>query len=242
MGNILLRFEKWLVTRADRIITVSEAVKRYFRGIADKPIAVIMNCKPLRSLEYQPPDNRDKFTLLYIGLLDRTRTLPQLINVVKELPDVRCFIGGVGQSGYVESIKEECGKSSNITFVGKVPLDEVLPMTKKADAIFCMFAPGDPNSSIGMPNKLFEAMVCGRPIICTKGIYSGEVTEREQVGLAVEYTEEALKRAVIKLRDAPELRERLGRNALRAAITKYNWQSQEQKLLELYETIESEVD
>ncbi|HIE16940.1 MAG TPA: glycosyltransferase, partial [Dehalococcoidia bacterium] len=87
---------------------------------------------------------------------------------------------------------------------------------------------------IGMPNKLFEAMVCGRPIICTKGTYSGDFVEQEEIGLAVECNVEALKEAIIRLRDDPELRERLGRNALRAAISRYNWQNQEKRLLELY--------
>ena len=85
-------------------------------------------------------------------------------------------------------------------------------------------------------------MVCGRPIICTKGTYSGEVTEREEVGLTVEYNKEALKQAIIRLRDDPELKERLGRNALRAAITEYNWQRQEEKLIELYKGVISSSD
>jgi glycosyltransferase involved in cell wall biosynthesis len=90
-----------------------------------------------------------------------------------------------------------------------------------------------------LANKQFEAMVCGRPIICARGTYSGEVTEQEEVGLTVEYTEEALKQAIIKLRDNHGLREKLGRNALEAAITKYNWQNEEVKLLELYKRLKN---
>jgi len=115
-----------------------------------------------------------------------------------------------------------------------VPLDEVIPMTMKADAVFCMFDPGDPMHLIGSPNKLFEAMACGRPIICTRGTHSGDLTEQEDVGLAVEYTEQALREAIISLRDDPALRERLGRNGLKAAITKYDWEREEAKLLALY--------
>ena len=81
-------------------------------------------------------------------------------------------------------------------------------------------------------------MVCGRPIICIRGTYCAEITEREAVGLAVEYSVEALKKAIIKLRDDPQLRERMGRNALNAAITKYNWQIEEKKLVELYREIQ----
>jgi glycosyltransferase involved in cell wall biosynthesis len=241
-GHILLWLEKLLVAKVDRIITVTEATRKYFAGITDKPISVVMNCKPLQSLEYQLPDNKDTFTLLYIGILRRTRTLLQLIHVVEELPGVHCIIGGIGKRDYIQVIETECERTPNVTFLGRVPFDEVLPTTKRADCVYLMIDPEHPYAQIALGNKQFEAMVCGRPIICTKGTYSGELTEKEKIGLAVEYTEEALKQAIIKLRDDPDLRESLGRNALRAAINKYNWQNQEKKLLELYRIIESESD
>lgn len=241
IANIFLWFEKRMIKKVDSIITVTEAVKKYFGWITDKPISVVMNCKPLESLKYQPPKNHDKFTLVYIGLLHERRGVPQLIRAIGELPDVQCVIGGIGWPSYVQTIKEECENYPNITFLGKVPIHEVLPLTKKADCSFLMSNPIHPYSSVGFGNKQFEAMVCGRPIICTKGSYAGELTELEEVGLTVEYTEEALKQAIIKLRDDPKLRGRLGRNALRAAISKYNWENQEKKLLALYESIGLEL-
>jgi glycosyltransferase involved in cell wall biosynthesis len=238
IANILLWVEKRLVRKVDRIVNVCEPQRRYFESITDKPILVIMNCKPLQSLEYQPPNN-EEFTLLYIGSLHKGRAVPMLVQTAKELPGVHCLIGGIGHPGYVRALKEECSRTSNVIFLGRIPFDEVIPMTKKADCIFLMVNPEDLNNRIGLGIKQFEAMVCGRPIICTKGTYSGEVTEQEEVGLAVEYTKEALKEAIIRLRDDPKLREKLGRNALEAAITKYNWQKEEAKLLEVYKSLQS---
>jgi len=238
IANMFLWLEKRLVTKVDRIINVGEAQKRYFETITDKPVSIIMNCKPLETTEYQPARNEGDFALLYIGVLHKGRAISMLIRAAKALPGVRCLIGGIGRPGYVQALKEECSKTSNVAFLGRVPMEQVIPMTMKADAVFCMFDPKDPNSMIGTPNKLFEAMVCGRPIICTKGTYSGEVTEQEEAGLVVEYSEQALREAVIKLRDNPELRERLGKNALKAAIDKYNWQKQEEKLIELYKSLQ----
>jgi glycosyltransferase involved in cell wall biosynthesis len=239
IANMLLWLEKRLVTKADRIINAWEAQQRYFSRITDRPISIIMNCKPLQSVEYQPADNEGNFTVLYIGVLHKGRAVPMLVQAVKRLPGVHCIIGGIGHPDYVQALKEECSRISNVTFLGRVPLDEVIPMTRKSDCVFLMIDPADLNNSIALANKQFEAMVCGRPIICARGTYSGEVTEQEEVGLTVEYTEEALKQAIIKLRDNSGLREKLGRNALEAAISKYNWQNEEVKLLELYESLKN---
>lgn len=242
IANMFLWLEKRLVRHVDRIINVVEPQKRYFEAIADKPVSIIMNCKQLQSLEYEPPDDEGTFTILYIGVLHQGRAVPMLVDAVAELTDVRCTIGGIGLPGYVQSLEEKCKAVPNADFIGRVPLNEVIPMTRKADAVFVMVNPQDLNNRIGLGNKQFDAMVCGRPTICTEGTYSGELTEQEEVGLTVEYRKEALKQAIISLRDDPELREKLGRNALRAAITKYNWQGQEEKLIELYRSVTASLD
>ena len=230
-ANYYLWKEKRIINYVDRIITVNAIFERYFNRITDKPITVVMNCKPLQRTKYEPPCN-DKLTLLYIGTLGKPRFLLELVDVVKDLPDVRCIIGGIGKPDYVETLKNKCSKVSNVDFVGKVPMEEVLPMTKRADVVVHMIDNKDPNNRLGLANKQFEAMVCGRPIITTKGSYAGEVTEKLRCGLVVERSKEALKEAIIKLRDDPKLREELGRNALKAAIKEYNWEKQEGKRLQ----------
>ena len=235
--KLLIFMEKMAVKKVDRIINVCEPQRDYFRGITDKPITLIMNCKPLEAKEYQKPSKNDNLTILYIGGLHPGRPIPMLIQSVKDLQNVRCIIGGVGHPSYVNRIKEQCAETANVTFLGKVPFNEVLPLTKEADCIFFMLNPNDPNNAIGLGNKIFEAMVCGKPIICTRGIHSGEFIERERMGLSVAYSQDALIEAIVSLRDDKKLPEKLGRNALKAAIREYNWQKQEEKLLTLYNTL-----
>ena len=236
-ANYYLWKEEHIIKYADKIITVNEPLKKYFTKIVNIPISIIMNCKPLQGTKYGPPNN-DEFTLLYIGTLGKSRFLLELVDVVKELPNVYCIIGGTGSKpNYVNVLKDKCAKAQNVDFIGRVPMDEVLPMTKKADAVVCMTSPDDLNNSRALANKQFEAIVCGRPIICTKGTYPGEFTEKKNVGLMVEYNKEALKYGIIRLRDNKALCKELGENALKVAIAEYNWEKQEEKLVGVYEDI-----
>jgi len=236
-SNYYLWKERQLIKHVDKVITVNEPLKKYFCRITNKTITIIMNCKNLEQTDYIHPKN-SKLTLLYIGTLSKSRFLLELVDVVKDLKDVQCIIGGIGSKiNYVNDLKEKCSKTSNVKFIGKVPMEEVLPMTKKVDVIICMTAPNDLNNSRALANKQFEAMVCGRPIICTKNTYPGEFTDKEKCGLVVEYTKENLKNAIKRLRDEDDLREQLGKNALKTAIKEYNWEKQEEKLLELYKDL-----
>ncbi len=232
IAKIFERLEKHWIAKANSIIAVSEIMKVCLHNMTSRPITVVMNCKPLQSTEYQIPNG--KFTVLYIGTLHKARAIQYLIDAVEDLRDVNCIIGGIGETEYVKSIETACNAIPNISFVGQVPLDRVLPMTMASDVVFCMFDPANPNNRIGTPNKLFEAMVCGQPIICTKGIYSGNFVGVEGIGLAADYNKESIKQAIIELRDNTKLRESMGRNALSLAVAKYNWQSEQKKLVELY--------
>lgn len=227
--------EKRLIKHVDHVITVNKPLEDYFRSITKKPITIVMNCKDLISKEYQPPKN-DVFTVSYIGVLHKNRMFPEIVDVIGNIEGVKFVIAGKKENLY-EEVKERSKKYENVEFLGTIPFSEVIPKTLESDAVVCMINPNDLNNRIGMANKQFEAMACGRPIICTKGTYAGNVTEKENVGLTVEYSKESLKQAIIKLRDNPKLREELGKNALKAAIEKYNWEKQEEKLLKIYEDL-----
>ena len=236
-ANYYLQMEKKLIPNVDGFIIAEDKYADYFNKITNKKLTVILNCKHLVSKKYTPPDNVGIFILLYIGILTPPRFLLELTEVVKDLENVKCIIGGVGKQKFVEILKQKCEKVKNIDFLGKIPFNQVIPTTMKSNAVVCMIDPNVFNNKIATANKQFEAMVCGRPIICTKGTRSGDITEREQCGLVIDYNKEALREAIIKLRDSPELCKKLGKNALKAAINKYNWELEEKKLVKIYEKI-----
>jgi len=235
-SNYYFRLEKRLIKNADNVIIAEDRYSDYFKGITNKKLVTILNCKHIISKDYISPKNK-KFTIIYIGTVNAARYILELIDVVKEIKDVNCIIGGIGKKDYVNEIENKVKSIKNINFLGTVPLDDVIPLTLKSNAVVCMINPDIYNNKIATANKQFEAMVCGRPIICTKGTRSGEITEQEKCGLVVEYSKKSLREAIIKLKDSPMLCEDLGKNAFKSSLLKYNWDNQEKKLVNLYKNI-----
>ena len=123
-------------------------------------------------------------------------------------------------------------------FLGQIPFNEVIPRTFKSNIIVYVANPDSTKSKIETPNKLLEAMACGKPIVCNKKTNAGELTERYNCGLVVDYNLESISDAVIKLRDNPALCEKLGKNGLKAALEEFNWDKQKEKLIQVYKALQ----
>ncbi len=232
-GDHYLRKERRLLRSVDRVITVNDPLRVYFEGVTEAPVTVVMNAKPLVSDTYRAPSN-EVFTVLYIGLLHPSRFIEELIEAVRPLERVRLTLGGVGKLAYVASVAARSKESPNVEFLGEVPFHDVIPLTLKADAVLAPFDPGHRLTRVGLPNKVFEAMATGRPIIVTDGTYLAEFTKEHDVGIVVEHSAEGVREGLRRLRDDPRLRETLGKHGLEKALSEFNWPRQEQTLLGVY--------
>ena len=227
--------EKKLIKNVDQIITVSPPFVEYFKTITDKPITLVMNCKDLEYNKYESPSEKI-FTLIYIGGMKKQRFFPEIIDIIGNMENVQLILAGKKENIYYE-MKEYSKKYSNIKFLGTIPTNEILPRTRKSHATFIIINPASKHYQKTLFNKQFEAMVTARPIIVTKKTFAAEMTEELKCGITVDYSKESVKKAIIKLRDNPELLEKLGKNALKAAKEKYNWETEKKKLLKVYSEI-----
>jgi len=232
------RMEKRLLKYVDHIITVDEPFHEYFNSITDKPVSIIMNCNNLVTKEYTQTRNKI-FTISYIGALSKSRFFPQIIDKLAEIPDIKFVIAGRKENMEIyNQVEKSASKYINITFLGTVPVDRVIHLTMESDCVLCPLDPSVKLHKFALSNKQFDAMVCGKPIICTKGTYSGDLTEKLNCGLVVDYNLDAIKEAVIKLRENPTLCEEFGMNGFNAAKEKYNWDIQKRIFLQLYKKID----
>jgi len=179
--------------------------------------------------------NNKGLTIFFGGVLYLSRGLKEMIEVVNRRKDVKLIIAGYG--GDEEKIKKLIEKSKNITFLGKINYDTILSYTKSSDILFALYDPNVPNHKFSSPNKLFEAMMLGKPIIVNKGTSMDKIVKKEKCGLIIEYGNLSQIDETINKLKSVSLRNELGKNGKRAYKEKYNWNIMERKILEGYDSL-----
>ena len=81
-------------------------------------------------------------------------------------------------------------------------------------------------------------MMCRKPILVNDGTAMAEIVRKENSGLVVPFRDvNAIKHAIMRLKDNPKLCEQLGANGRRAYEQTYSWTIMEEKLLGIYKHI-----
>jgi glycosyltransferase involved in cell wall biosynthesis len=235
VSKISFLIEKRLIKNVDHIITVNDPLKTFFSKITHHPIDIVMNCGEIITNTYSPPKN-SMFTVSYFGILESSRMFPKIVEYLGTIENIQFLVAGKKARLY-NQVEQVSRKYKNIVFLGSIPYNTVIEKTLDCNAILCMLDPREKNNQVGLPNKIFEAMLTGRPVIVTKGLYYSNLVETERCGVSVEYDFEEVQKSIIMLRDTPKLCEELGKNGLNAAIREYNWEKQKKTLLSIYERL-----
>ncbi len=227
--NAINWIEEFLSKQADVLITVSEKVLRTFRT-HPKNCEVIMNFSEDYNIRKSKPKD-DILSLVYTGLILKDQGLDLLTSALRDLSDVRLSLAGrVGDKELLDKMLE----LPNVNYLGLLERAKSLELEANSDAMVVLYDLQYRKNQLSSPNKIFEAMMCGVPLITNMEV---DLIRDIECGIIVDYNAEQVKEAIIKLRDSPKLRTELGKNGRKAFVEKYNWDSMERKLFQIYSSL-----
>lgn len=217
LSTFFRKVEPLLAECADAVIAANDGVAGHLRGIGLKP-CVIRNYPPRPCGEFASP-NGGPLEVVYIGTLQAGRMISEAEAVAQHLDGVRMTVHGLkGNHG-----------------AGPVPQDGVIRRMREAHVVLAMCDPSRLQNREGMPNKVYEAMAAGRPSLVSAHTRAADEVERRACGWALDYDPTFLSLGLKALRDHPDIVEGLGRNGFDAAKRECNWESEEKRLLKIYE-------
>ncbi|MDV2482141.1 glycosyltransferase family 4 protein [Methanoculleus sp. Wushi-C6] len=242
--NCVAAFDIFLIRFADAVIVVDPSRLKQIGKEGDSSINVIYNSPrdlPMPSMMDAPREHQAPFKIFYAGGLGGDRDFEAVIQAARAIGDVQVELAGYGC--HAERIQGMSEQELHITFLGTIPYDEVIRKTLQSDLLFALYDPDIPNNRYASPNKLFEAMMCRKPILVSDGAAMADIVKEENCGLVVPYGDvDAVKRAILTLKADPLLCRHLGENGRRAYETEYNWEIMRERLLEIYRNLDSEQE
>lgn len=187
----------------------------------------------------------DHHTLLYLGGITRIRGIEELIDgfakVAIERPEAKLlFVGGFESDSFEREIKQKVKEhhlEEKVQFKGKVPYEQIEGYLSTASIGIIPYLPV-PNHLVCLPNKLFEYMAAGVAVISSDFPHYRKVVESSSSGLLIDpESPQSIAKAMISLLDDATLTDEMGQNGRVAFETKYNWNSEEEKLVAFYRKI-----
>jgi glycosyltransferase involved in cell wall biosynthesis len=239
LRRFISRLDSRLMDQASEIILPDRSrLKQIGERFAGKTVYVYNS--PEESQEEQDLNlaahEHDGFSLFFGGEVTPDRCLHQVMEAVTGLPDISLKIVGPAGAAYGAKLRDLALKASNVDLqLSWHQPDYVMKCVRESDALFAIYDPIVPNNRFSSPNKLFEAMMCGKPIIVNAGTSMDLTVKEEDCGIVIDkISPEAIREAILRLKRDAGLRKRLGGNGRRAYDQKYGWSIMERRLIELH--------
>lgn len=242
----LARLERQGARRADRVVTVNDAYARLLAGrLGVLSPLVVMNCPPATERS-GPPDRRfherlllpaDRRVVLYHGGFSRERGIEELIAAIGAVPDGVLVLMGYGLlEEEIRAAADRPDLADRVFVLPAVPPSELLDWVAAADVVAMPIQPTTLNHRFTTPNKLFEAMTVGVPVVASDLPGMATIVRETGCGLLCDPTDPADIAAAMReiLEATPERRHGWSEAGPAAARGRYNWERQVAPLLAEY--------
>lgn len=240
---IWLRIESYILPKLKTMLTVNETLAKIYSEKYHIPVHAIRNVPKLHKNETHTKEiqMRKKYgisssdhLILYQGAVNKDRGLEELIEAFRYLPEVyHLVIIGTGDVYQTLVEKTEGLKLKQVHFLGQIPFNELAAYTLQADLGVSLEKSTNLNYSYALPNKVFDYLASGVPILASPLTELCAILDKYDVGKLL---------ASHKPKDIAKSIETIFANQNQLAIWKENtqkaseeycWEKEEKKLISI---------
>ena len=230
--------ESRLSRHLDGIIAATPTIADRFRRMGTD--CVDINNYPL--IEELAPGAADwankRSEVCYVGGLSAIRGIAELVRAAELLKtDTRISLAGSFSEEALESRVRCLPGWSRVNALGYLDRQGVRETLARSVAGIVTLHP-TPNYALALPVKMFEYMAAGIPVIASSFPLWRQIVEGNNCGLCVDPLDpQQIATAIDLLVKYPEKAQRMGENGRKAVTARYNWGTEESKLLGFYENL-----
>ncbi len=234
------KYERRYVSLMDRVVVVAQEMKdRLIAAGAKNMFFVVPNTVSVdiyEGIERNP--DPDFITLFYAGGLNYYRGIQVAIEAMARLKkhsNLRFQIVGSGRHEEVlKQLTKQLQLEESVLFLGWKSQRKVYELLNQADIAIIPHLRNE-HSDNTSPNKIFQYMLAGIPVVSSDCVYLKNIIEETGAGVYYQNTssQDLADKIETLLGNAP-LRKEMGQKGIEAVHEKYNWENTVTELVRLY--------
>ena len=242
LKKIFMTIEKFFIKRVEVVFTTGEMDSVYLKKLFNLKKTYLLRNLPLMVKEINPVDYYNLYNIpvdatiiLYQGIIVRGRGIETCFKAINKNDKLFFIVLGGGEDlEYYKSLANKMGINKHVIFAGKIPQTELLNYTAGAFAGLSIIDNISINNEYALPNKLFEYVMSGVPVIASDLAQMKKIiTEYRIGGVISESSEDELLQTLNRWKDDKAFYENLKDNCIKAA-QELNWENEFSKIKELF--------
>ena len=233
--------ERFLIPKVKHFYTVSDGYANWFKKEYGANPAVIRNVPNRTKLNdkqdfiffHLPPNPTNEKIVMYQGAINMSRGIDKMIEAFLYIDNCQFWIAGDGpkKTEYEQMVKD-LNLTNRIHFLGNIPPKTLKTITPLADVGMSMEEALGLSYRYALPNKLFDFIQAGVPILATNLPEIKKMIEEYKVGKVIDNHEP--KHLAKKLQEILNEGKNCYQENLANAANELCWENEEHKLKEIF--------
>lgn len=238
--NVWAIIEKFIFPKLETVFTVNDSIANlYFEDYGKRPLVfrnigeVPLGVKSISREEIGIPN--DAFLLINQGSgINVDRGMEEAFEAIKNLLNVHIMLVGDGDAiPGLKKLARDLGIIERIHFFGKRPYAELLAFTKIADAGLTLDKPTNINYKFSLPNKLFDYIHSGLPVISSQVVEVKKIVETYKIGEVVDSQKpSSIESGILRLMQNTKKPYEKG---LETAAKEFTWEEESKMIVNVYQ-------
>ncbi|MBN2669227.1 MAG: glycosyltransferase [Bacteroidales bacterium] len=238
--RVWLTIERWIFPKLKHVYTVNQSIAEIYRNLYKVNVKVVRNINPKVGLSFKSEIiEPDKKLLIMQGAgINIDRGAEELILAMQWVEYAVLYI--IGSGDVFESLKDLVTANqleNKVKILDRMPYQELMQYTQQAYLGFSLDKGSNPNYELSLPNKLFDYIHAGTPIICSNRKEVASLVKKYDIGLIIDYVDSKIIANAINKCISDENTHKSWCSNIVKASKELSWENEKENLFRVYSNI-----